>query len=259
MIHTVKSGETLSKISKIHGITLAKLLDANPALKAHPNLVKVGQKLNIPELHVAPATGAPAPAGPAAAGEPSAFARKLAGITEAQHDRFHLVDEGDTELCKQIKKYWSDLGLGFTSCVSVPWSAVFVSWCVKQAGASSAEFKFAEGHSMFVHKAIQNQLSGTGVFRGRRLTEHGPRVGDIIQNNRTGSTHDYDFARKHDVYPSHSAIVVEVGSDSAGRYALTIGGNEGDSIRRKVVRLTADGFIKQRPNNPFICVIQNLK
>lgn len=190
---------------------------------------------------------------------PSPFAKKLAGIAEEQHTKFHLLDEGDTPLCKQIKKYWTELGLGFTSCVSVPWSAVFVSWCVKQAGASTAEFKFAAAHSVFVHQAIKNQLAGTGVFRGRRITEHRPDVGDIIQNNRTGTEHDYDFARKNENYASHSAIVVEVGSDSIGRYALTIGGNEGDSIRRKVVRLTADGFIKQRTGNPFICVIQNLK
>jgi hypothetical protein len=253
MIHTVSSGETLSKIAKIHGITLAKLLDANPALKPNPNLVQVGQKLNIPELQISPVVvgGQPVPS--------SAFARKLAQVAEEQHDRFHLIDEGDPQLCKQIRKYWTELGLGFESCVSVAWSAVFVSWCVKQAGATSAEFKFSGAHSAFVHKAIQNQLNGTGVFRGRRITEYAPRVGDIIQNNRTGTTHDYDFARKNSEYKSHSAIVVEVGSDSAGGFALTIGGNEGDSIRRKVVRLASKGLIKQRADNPFICVIQNLK
>lgn len=255
MIHTVKSGETLSKIAKSHGLTLAKLLDANPALKPNPNLVRVGQKLNIPELHISSVVvtvgGQPVPS--------STFARKLAQVTEDQHERFHLVDEGDPALCKQIKKYWTELELGFTSCVAVPWSAVFVSWCVRQAGATGDEFRFSGAHAVFVHKAIKNELQGVGVFRGRRITEHAPAVGDIIQNNRTGTKHDYDFARKNADYNSHSAIVVEVGTDSAGRYALTIGGNEGDSIRRKVVRLTPNGFIKQRDNNPFICVIQNLK
>jgi LysM repeat protein len=61
MIHTVKSGETLSKIAKIHGITLAKLLDANPALKANPNRIQVGQTLDIPDLHVSPVQPAPEP------------------------------------------------------------------------------------------------------------------------------------------------------------------------------------------------------
>jgi hypothetical protein len=190
---------------------------------------------------------------------PSPFALKLAGVAEDQHTKFHLLDEADPQLCKQIKKYWTELNLGFTSCVSVPWSAVFVSWCVKQAGASAAEFKFAAAHSVFCYEAIRNALNGTGVFQGLDISAYGPNVGDIIQNNRNGTNHDYAFAKTHKNYASHSAIVVETGHDSDGRYALTIGGNEGNSIRRTIVRLNADGFIKQRSNNPFICVVRNLK
>ncbi len=190
---------------------------------------------------------------------PSPFAMKLASIAVEQHTKFHLMDEADPELCKQIKKYWTDLRLGFTSCVSVPWSAVFVSWCVKQAGASAAEFKFAAAHSIFVHQAIRNALNGTGVFHGLEISAHAPNVGNIIQNNRGGTTHDFDFARTHKNYASHSAIVAEIGLDSNGGFALTIGGNEGNSVRRTVVRLNTQGFIKQRTNNPFICIIKNLK
>jgi hypothetical protein len=190
---------------------------------------------------------------------PTSFAKRLAAVAEEQHDRFHLMDEGDPVLCKQIRKYWTDLGFGFESCSAVPWSAVFVSWCVKQAGASAAEFKFADAHSEFVHKAIQNATANVGVFRGYDVKDHAPAVGDIIQNNRGGTKHNFAFAKANANYASHSAIVVEVGSDSVGHYALTVGGNEGDSIRRKVVRLTPDGLIKQRPENPFICVIADLK
>lgn len=49
MTHTVKSGETLSKIAKANGITLEQLLDANPKFKADPNRVRVGDTLNIPD------------------------------------------------------------------------------------------------------------------------------------------------------------------------------------------------------------------
>lgn len=69
--HTVKPGETLSRIAKLHGITLAKLLDANPAFKANPNLVQVGQSLNIPDLHISPVQPPPAPA-PAPRPQPAA-------------------------------------------------------------------------------------------------------------------------------------------------------------------------------------------
>lgn len=48
MTYTVKSGDTLSKIAKSNGITLAQLLEANPKFKANPNRVRVGDVLNIP-------------------------------------------------------------------------------------------------------------------------------------------------------------------------------------------------------------------
>ncbi|MBC7929822.1 MAG: LysM peptidoglycan-binding domain-containing protein [Rubrivivax sp.] len=49
MTHTVKSGETLSKIAKANRITLEQLLDANPKFKANPNRLRVGDILNIPD------------------------------------------------------------------------------------------------------------------------------------------------------------------------------------------------------------------
>ena len=58
---------------------------------------------------------------------------------------------------------------------------------VRRAGATSAEFKFAAAHSRFVHAAIKNADSDTGVFRGFPVTDYAPRVGDIIQNNRNGN------------------------------------------------------------------------
>lgn len=190
---------------------------------------------------------------------PSAFAMKLAGVAQEQHDKFHLMHEADPPLCKQIKKYASDLQLGPTDCVTEPWSALFVSWCVKTAGATAAEFKFSKAHSVFVHQAIQNADNGTGVFRGFDITAQAPAVGDIIQNNRKGNKFDFAFARAKEHYDSHSAIVVEVGHDSEGGFALTVGGNEGNSVRQTVVRLTPQGFIRQRTNSPFICVVKNLK
>jgi hypothetical protein len=68
--HTVKSGETLSKIAKANGITLNQLLDANPKFKPDPNRLRVGDVLNIPNGDAAAQpqpqpTPTPAPAPPA--------------------------------------------------------------------------------------------------------------------------------------------------------------------------------------------------
>ena len=192
---------------------------------------------------------------------PTAFAKRLATVAAEQHTKFQFVNEADPELCRQIEKWTKDIGGAFVSCTSPnhPWSAVFVSWCVQRAGATKAEFEFSKAHSVFVHKAIQNALNGTGVFHGLDINAHAPNVGDIIQHNRGGSKFDFAHARKNKQYKSHSVIVIEVGQDSQGPFAFCIGGNESDSIRRSVVRLTPQGLIKQRESNRFICVVKTLK
>lgn len=189
----------------------------------------------------------------------SPFTQNIISIAEDQYSKYHFYTEGDQELCNQIKKYWNDLNIPFQSCTTVAWSAVFVSWCVKQAGATSAEFKFSESHSMFINEAIKNAVNNSGVFQGFKITDYKPKVGDIIQNNRKGHKYDYEYAKAHDDYESHSAIVIETGQDNTGNYALTVGGNEGNSIHQTIIHLTEDGFIQQRPINPYICIISNLK
>jgi LysM repeat protein len=59
MTQTVKSGDTLAKIAKSNGITLEQLLEANPQFKANPNLIRVGDVLNIPDKQSAPVKPAP--------------------------------------------------------------------------------------------------------------------------------------------------------------------------------------------------------
>jgi hypothetical protein len=189
---------------------------------------------------------------------PTTYTKKLAAVAQTQYDKYHWLHEHDAQLAAQIKKYWQDLNLGFPG-IETPWSAVFVSWCVRNAGATTDEFKAAAAHSLFVNWAIKNAATGAGLFRGFDIAEYAPQLGDIIQHNRNGNHFDFAFAKANKNYVSHSAIVVETGEDPQGKYALTIGGNEGDSVGRKLVRLKANGLVKQRENSPFICVVQNLK
>jgi hypothetical protein len=189
----------------------------------------------------------------------SAFALRLAQVAQEQHSKFQFMNEADPVLCKQIKAWTEEIGFPFESCTEVPWSAVFISWCVKQAGASKAEFKFAMAHSVFVHQAIKNADKGTGVFQGFKFNAKAPAIGDIIHHNRGGKNFSFEFARKNAEYPSHSVIVIETGRDAQGGFAFCVGGNESDSVRRSVVRLDDRGFIKQRPGNAFISIIKNLK
>lgn len=186
----------------------------------------------------------------------TAFQKRLASLAKDQYRRYRLVRENQAPLAAQIETYWTDLGLAFSG-VQTAWSAVFVSWCVRQAGATADQFVFSMRHGDFVHAAIANTARGQGVFRGHRVETHAPKVGDLLQNNRAGHRYDFDYAASHRRYESHSAIVVEVGADPRGGYLRTIGGNEGDSIGLKEVRLDPDGCIRN-PDGLHICVIETL-
>lgn len=49
MRYVINKGDTLSAIAKTHGISLQDLLDANQAYKSHPNFIKPGDILEIPD------------------------------------------------------------------------------------------------------------------------------------------------------------------------------------------------------------------
>jgi LysM repeat protein len=46
-IHVVQSGDTLTKIARLHGITLARLLELNPQFAPNPNLIRVGDQVLV--------------------------------------------------------------------------------------------------------------------------------------------------------------------------------------------------------------------
>lgn len=186
---------------------------------------------------------------------PTPFQTKLVKVAQSQFDKFHLLRENQSPLSDQIRTYWT--GIAPFPGTATAWSAVFVSWCVRQAGATAAQFKFARAHSTFVHEAIKNAQSGTGVFRGRAPSAYAPKVGDILQNNRSGGRFDFAHARANKSYKSHSAIVIEVGVDSAGKYLRTIGGNEADTVGLKEVRLDSAGRVKNA-SGLYISVIETL-
>ncbi len=186
----------------------------------------------------------------------TSFQKKLSTAAQQQFDKYRWLRENQEPLASQIKEYWTEIGLAFPG-VNVAWSAVFVSWCVKKAGATPAEFRFDPMHSQFVFKAIANTSANSGVFRGHPVSGYVPKLGDILHNNRAGKTFDFAYAKSHNSYESHSAIVVEVGVDNKGRYLRTIGGNESDSVGMKEVRLNAYGSVVNA-SGLYISVIETL-
>jgi hypothetical protein len=139
----------------------------------------------------------------------------------------------------------------------VPWSAAFISWVVRKAGAKYANFAFANAHAKFGNDAIRARVMEltNRPFWGYRITEQRPEIGDIILRTRAGAAPiSYDFAENHASYKSHSDIVVEV----RGQVARVIGGNTGGgqgSVAMGEHDLDANGFLA--PGQGIIAVLKN--
>ena len=145
----------------------------------------------------------------------SDFEKALGTIALNEYNTYHGFEETDEPLATRIETYWTDLGRKFPG-VSTAWSAIFVSWCMRTAGAKKDEFLVSAQHSKFVFWAIQNAETNSGLFRAYPISECAPSIGDIIHNNRPKKKLTFKYAASHDDYPSHSAIVVATGHDAVG-------------------------------------------
>lgn len=120
---------------------------------------------------------------------------------------------------------------------SVPWSAAFISWVMRTAGAG-VDFRYSAGHSTYISAAKQNRLAGNAnPFKAFRVSEAAPRPGDLVCKSRAGSGATYD-----NITPgmaTHCDVVVQAG---AGGLA-TIGGNVSNSVSLTPVAVDANGFI----------------
>jgi hypothetical protein len=187
----------------------------------------------------------------------------LVEIASGQHQRYHGMHEANEPLRSRIEEYWDDLKkvagneFTFTSTTRVPWSAVFVCWCLHQAGVTNAEFPFSPQHSAYIHAAIARaKMQPPKNYPALDIGTYAPKPGDIIHWNRLGGSMTYAAAAGDPDYASHCAIVVDIGEDAGGPCAITIGGNEGQSVGRTRLPLSANGHLVPRNADPYISIIK---
>jgi len=186
----------------------------------------------------------------------------LVQIALTQHQHYHGINEAHDPLFSQIKRYYADLkavaGNEFTfeSATGVPWSAVFVCWCLLQAGVTNDAFDFSKRHSVYINKAIQRALANPiGAFPALDAKTTSPEPGDLIHWNRSNGRITYEQAKTNADYDSHCVIVVDVGEDANGPCVHTIGGNEGNSVGLTRLPLN-NGLLVPRSENPYISIVK---
>jgi hypothetical protein len=224
---------------------------------------ELGLKTNdLCEVMVPLPAGVAGPLPPTAATGPVRTA--LVAIAQEQHQRYHGKHEANEPLRSRIIEYYRELqahaggGFVFESTTKVPWSAVFVSWCVMKAGVTHDVFHFSKQHSVYIHRAIARaQAVPQKIYPALDARTYAPEPGDIIHWNREGGELTYADAAGNPNYSSHCAIVVDVGQDDVGPCVITVGGNEGQSVGRRRLPLKAgSGFLVPREEDPYISIIK---
>lgn len=187
-------------------------------------------------------------------------------ITRAKSKNFHIDDEDDyakyiidTYCALFFKKPIKWPTIANIANDDYPWSAVTISYIMRQAGFAPGEFPIAQGHSRYLRWGIAARRANdkTAAYWGYRVDEPEakPAPGDIVgcargvKNLSPAATLKY-FDRTGD-YPSHSDIVVAARPGEVD----VIGGNVRDSVTKKTLALNAAGQLADK-NHPWFVVLK---
>jgi hypothetical protein len=186
-----------------------------------------------------------------------AFRQKIVRIANQELARWGngAIKETDPRTRRMLQDYWktgvgrsvSDAQLGdpaFQAREENSWSAAFISWVMRTAGAGDA-FKCSRAHATYTRAAIDNRLANNNnPFKAYRITELAPQVGDLVCNSRAGSGATYDNIKRGMF--THCDIVTEVRPGSL----TVVGGNVNNSVARKTRRTDGSGRITDRIISP---------
>jgi hypothetical protein len=186
---------------------------------------------------------------------PGNLCARVARIAEQEYRRWHpagasALVEDHPDATPVLQDYYRT-GVGVTISSTKlqnkqwqeenPWSAVFVSWVMRKAGAGQA-FTYSRGHQDYIRAARKNRLTGnsTNPFWAFRATEIAPQVGDLVCRARANSGADYDNIADKKRRKTHCDIVTAV---RPGEIRV-IGGNVHQNVDSKRLLTQPDGRLR---------------
>jgi hypothetical protein len=135
-----------------------------------------------------------------------------------------------------------------------PWSAAFISYVVRQAGAGPDSFKFANAHRIYIYDAFaasqaeQTNEAGDRIYRACPLTTTKPRAGDMVCQQREPSLVDASEESVREkiradlagggtpsIRRTHCEVVAFV--DEPARKLYSIGGNVNQAVTARKLNL----------------------
>ncbi|XHX78704.1 MAG: DUF2272 domain-containing protein [Stenomitos frigidus ULC029] len=184
------------------------------------------------------------------------FQQKVAEIARKEWEFFGRGKKKENQegFWQRVGIYWREaVGAKLDGRNSNPWSAAFISWVMKKAGAGN-RFKYSARHSVYIRDAIAQRKNNqpSAAFKGYRLHEVAPQVGDLVCASRGDDAGKVDYDTTRD-YQAHCDVVVATRSGAID----VIGGNVNNSVSMKTLKVDAQGKLTNAPPNWFV-VIKNL-
>ena len=192
------------------------------------------------------------------AAEASTLKKQIVKKAIEEYERWHVngtLRETDAEATSILLEYWK-LGSIPVSKSNLqnsswqyrhPWSAVFISYVMLQAGARN-NFPYSNNHAKYIVWARDNALvQADPLFAAYDINDQRsawPEPGDLICMNRRSNQFTMQTINQKCI--SHCDIVVE--ADKEKGFITTIGGNIGQTVNKRIVWLNANGLIDVSKN-----------
>lgn len=147
------------------------------------------------------------------------------------------IKEHDPKTLENLKDYWRAVDLDYSKMKNEAWSAAFISWVMKQAGAKD-QFDYSPSHSVYIRRAIENKKNNKGSWKGYKPSDVKVEKGDLICYARPISD-KYDATGR---YASHCDLVYDV--DRKSKIVRAIGGNVSNSVTESTTSIDENGKLK---------------
>lgn len=167
---------------------------------------------------------------------------RLVEVAGLEYRRFLFGTRHETHPASRdrIKDYW----LSFAAAaepVSVPWSAAFISFIVKNAQLSKS-FKFSGRHTAYMSDSKNAKTAGDAsrAYWAVKLSDRKLKVGDLVGAYRSGGSCGSavrTYASLPGDFCSHCDVVVAIRDGKA----ITLGGNLSNTLKAKELSLTSTG------------------
>lgn len=156
---------------------------------------------------------------------------------------------------RRVGMYWKEIGRKDLDGKSTgwPWSAAFISYLMKKAGAKD-RFRYSAAHSIYIRAAIDALAASdtNAAFFGRRINDYAPSRGDLVCCGR-GKNKDVTYDTAEGAFHSHADLVV---ATRPGEIDV-IGGNVSNSVTMKTYRTNENGHLIPAKRTPWFVVMEN--